>query len=75
MNQRLHEIDQAIEALTAAQARRKQLTAQMDELYRQRCERQARVEETARIFRKEQDEVDLLEKGGASVPAALPHRE
>lgn len=64
MNQRLHEIDQAIEALTAAQARRKQLTAQMDELYRQRCERQARVEETARIFRKEQDEVDLLEKGG-----------
>lgn len=64
MNQRLHEIDQAIETLTAAQARRKQLTAQMDELYRQRCERQARVEETARIFRKEQDEVDLLEKGG-----------
>ena len=36
MNQRLHEIDQAIEALTAAQARRKQLPAQMDELYRHR---------------------------------------
>lgn len=64
MSQRLHEIDRAIEVLTAAQARRKQLTAQMDELYRQRCERQARVEETARSFRKEQDEVDLLEKGG-----------
>lgn len=74
MNQRLHEIDQAIEALTAAQARRKQLTAQMDELYRQRCERQARVEETARIFRKEQDEVDLLKKGGFG-PCCSPSPE
>lgn len=64
MNQRLHEIDQAIGELTAAQARRKQLTAQMDELYRQREERQARVEETAAIFRKEQDDVDRLENGG-----------
>lgn len=64
MKQRLFEIDRAIGELTAAQARHKQLTAQMEELYRQRCERQARVEETARIFRKEQDDVDRLEKGG-----------
>lgn len=64
MKQRLFEIDRAIGELTAAQARHKQLTAQMEELYRQRGERQARVEETARIFRKEQDDVDLLEKGG-----------
>ena len=32
MTRRLKEIDRAIEALTTAQARRKQLTAQMDEL-------------------------------------------
>ena len=64
MNQRLYEIDQAIEALTAAQARRKQLDAQIEELHRQRGERQAKVEETAQSFRKEQDDVDKLEKGG-----------
>lgn len=64
MTERLTKINKELEQLKTAQARRKQLTAQMDELYRQRCERQARVEETARIFRKEQDEVDLLEKGG-----------
>lgn len=64
MNQQLCEIDRAIEELTAAQARHARLTAQMDELYRQREERQARVEETARVFRKEQDDVDQLEKGG-----------
>lgn len=64
MNQRLYEIDQAIEALTAAQARRKQLDAQIEELHRQRGERQAKVDETAQSFRKEQDDVDKLEKGG-----------
>lgn len=64
MQQRLREIDQAIEALTAAQSRRTQLTAQLNELHRQRGERQARMEAAAAAFRKEQDEVDLLEKGG-----------
>ena len=64
MTERLQELDQAIGALTAAQARRNQLTAQMDELYRQRGERQAKVEEAAARFRKEQDDVDKLEKGG-----------
>lgn len=64
MRERLQEIDQAIARLTAAEARRKQLTAQVEELYRQRGERQAKVEETAAIFRKEQDDVDKLEKGG-----------
>ena len=64
MKERLQEIDQAIARLTAAEARRKQLTAQIEELYRQRGERQAKVEETAAIFRKEQDDVDKLEKGG-----------
>lgn len=64
MRERLQEIDQGIARLTAAEARRKQLTAQIEELYRQRGERQAKVEETAAIFRKEQDDVDKLEKGG-----------
>ena len=77
MNQRLYEIDQAIEALTAAQARRKQLDAQIEELHRQRGERQAKVEETAQSFRKEQDDVDKLEKGGvhAFLLTLIGHKE
>ena len=77
MNQRLYEIDQAIEALTAAQARRKQLDAQIEELHRQRGERQAKVDETAQSFRNEQDDVDKLEKGGvhAFLLTLIGHKE
>lgn len=77
MNQRLYEIDQAIEALTAAQARRKQLDAQIEELHRQQGERQAKVDETAQSFRKEQDDVDKLEKGGvhAFLLTLIGHKE
>ena len=77
MNQRLYEIDQAIKALTAAQARRKQLDAQIEELHRQRGERQAKVDETAQSFRKEQDDVDKLEKGGvhAFLLTLIGHKE
>lgn len=77
MNQRLYKIDQAIEALTAAQARRKQLDAQIEELHRQRGERQAKVDETAQSFRKEQDDVDKLEKGGvhAFLLTLIGHKE
>lgn len=77
MNQRLYEIDQAIEALTAAQARRKQLDAQIEELHRQRGERQAKVDETTQSFRKEQDDVDKLEKGGvhAFLLTLIGHKE
>ena len=77
MNQRLYEIDQAIDALTAAQARRKQLDAQNEELHRQRGERQAKVDETAQSFRKEQDDVDKLEKGGvhAFLLTLIGHKE
>ena len=77
MNQRLYEIDQAIDALTAAQARRKQLDAQIEELHRQRGERQAKVDETAQSFRKEQDDVDKLEKGGvhAFLLTLIGHKE
>lgn len=77
MNQRLYEIDQAIDALTAAQARRKQLDAQIEELHRQRGERQAKVDETTQSFRKEQDDVDKLEKGGvhAFLLTLIGHKE
>ena len=77
MNQRLYEIDQAIDALTAAQARRKQLDAQIEELHRQRGERQAKVDETAQSFRKEQDDVDKLKKGGvhAFLLTLIGHKE
>lgn len=77
MNQRLYEIDQAIDALTAAQARRKQLDAQIEELHRQRGERQAKVDETAQSFHKEQDDVDKLEKGGvhAFLLTLIGHKE
>ena len=77
MNQRLYEIDQAIDALTAAQARRKQLDAQIEELHRQRGERQAKVDATAQSFRKEQDDVDKLEKGGvhAFLLTLIGHKE
>ena len=64
MDQRLYEINRDIEVLTAAHARQRQLDAQIKELYRQREERQARVDETAQRFHKEQDDVDKLEKGG-----------
>ena len=64
MDRRLYEINRDIEVLTAAHARQRQLDAQIKELYRQREERQARVDETAQRFHKEQDDVDKLEKGG-----------
>lgn len=64
MDRRLYEINRDIEVLTAAHARQRQLDAQIEELYRQREERQARVDETAQRFHKEQDDVDKLEKGG-----------
>ena len=64
MDRRLYEINRDIEVLTAAHARQRQLDAQIEELYRQRGERQTRVDETAQRFHKEQDDVDKLEKGG-----------
>ena len=64
MDPRLYEINRDIEVLTAAHARQRQLDAQIEELHRQRGERQTRVDETAQRFHKEQDDVDKLEKGG-----------
>ncbi|MCI7473393.1 MAG: hypothetical protein MSB10_06925 [Clostridiales bacterium] len=64
MMEHLTKLNKELDQLKQAQARRKQLDAQIDELYRQRGERQAKVDETAQRFRKEQDDVDKLELGG-----------
>lgn len=64
MTEHLTKLNKELDQLKQAQARRKQLDAQIDELYRQRGERQAKVDETAQRFRKEQDDVDKLELGG-----------
>ena len=40
------------------------MEAQLKDLQDQRAERDRRVMETGRVFRKEQDDVDRLEKGG-----------
>lgn len=64
MDPRLEQIDQQWRELAARAGRLGQVTAQLEELGRQRTERQARVEETARIYRREQEDVDRLEAGG-----------
>lgn len=64
MARTLEQIDREWRELSAQAARLEQVSAQLDELARQRGERQARVEETAAAFRKEQDDVDKLERGG-----------
>ena len=64
MDPRLEEIDRAWRELSAQAARLGRVNAQLEELDRQRTERQARVEETARVFRREQEDVDRLEAGG-----------
>lgn len=64
MEERLKQIDQAWKELTAQASRLSQVSAQLEEVERQRAERQRRVEETGQSYRKEQDDVDKLEKGG-----------
>ena len=50
--------------LNEALARQGRMEAQWKDLQDQRAERDRRVMETGRVFRKEQDDVDRLEKGG-----------
>ena len=64
MDPRLEQINQQWRELSAQAARLGQVTAQLEDLDRQRAERQARVEETAGIYRREQEDVDRLEAGG-----------
>lgn len=77
MTEHLTKLNEELDQLKQAQARRKQLDAQIDELYRQRGERQAKVDETAQRFRKEQEDVDKLEKGGvhALLLTLIGHKE
>ena len=64
MDPRLEQINQQWRELSAQAARLGQVTAQLEDLDRQRAERQTRVEETAGIYRREQEDVDRLEAGG-----------
>ena len=64
MDQRLEHINKTWKELTDQASRLSQAEAQQRELERQYAERQARVAETGAIYRKEQDDVDKLEKGG-----------
>ena len=64
MEERLKRINEELKALNDGLARRARLEAQLADLEEQRAERQCRVEETARIYREEQKDVEQLEKGG-----------
>ena len=64
MDPRLEQIDRQWRELSAQAARLGQVTAQLEDLDCQRAERQTRVEETAGIYRREQEDVDRLEAGG-----------
>ena len=61
MDQRLKNLKQAIQTATAARQRLSQLNAQVEDLHRQRAELQTKVEETAEVFHKEQEDVENLE--------------
>lgn len=62
--ERLKQIQSEWLKLTEQASRLSQAGAQLAELERQRNERQQRVTETGAIYRREQDDVDRLEKGG-----------
>ena len=64
MDQRLEQINAKWKELMEQASRLSQAGAQQRELERQHAERKARVSETGAIYRKEQDDVDKLEKGG-----------
>ena len=64
MDERLNEINRELKELNEALARQGRMEAQWKDLQDQRAERDRRVMETGRVFRKEQDDVDRLEKGG-----------
>lgn len=64
MDERLKRLNQEWKDLTAQASRLSQVSAQLEDVERQRAERQRRVDETGRSYRREQDDVDKLEKGG-----------
>ena len=64
MDERLNEINRELKELNEALARQGRMEAQWKDLQDQRAERDRRVMETGRVFRKEQDDVDRLRKEG-----------
>ena len=58
MDERLNEINRELKELNEALARQGRMEAQWKDLQDQRAERDRRVMETGRVFRKEQDDVD-----------------
>lgn len=64
MDQRLEQINAKWKELTEQASRLSQAGAQRKELERQYAERKDRVAETGAAYRKEQDDVDKLERGG-----------
>ena len=71
MDERLNEINRELKELNEALARQGRMEAQWKDLQDQRAERDRRVMETGRVFRKEQDDVDRLEKGACG-PCCSP---
>lgn len=62
MDERMQELDRAIQAALADQQRLRQLSAQLDDLYHQREEGQARLDEAAENLRNEEKDVEDLER-------------
>lgn len=61
MDERMQELDRAIRAASADQQRLKQLSAQLDDLYRQQAERREKLDEAAQNLRNEEKDVEDLE--------------
>ena len=61
MDERMQELDRAIQAASADQKRLKQISAQLDDLYRQQAERREKLDEAAQNLRKEEKDVEDLE--------------
>lgn len=62
MDEWMQELDRAIQAALADQQRLKQLSAQLDDLYHQREEGQARRDQAAENLRNEEKDVEDLER-------------
>lgn len=62
MDERMQELDRAIQSALADQQRLKQLSAQLDDLYRQQAERREKLDEAAQNLRNEEKDVEDLER-------------
>ena len=60
MDERMQELDRAIQAASADQKRLKQISAQLDDLYRQQAERREKLDEAAQNLRKDAKKADVV---------------